>query len=306
VAVGATLLGAALVLGGVWWRSGALPRSAPLVGPEAIAPLDPVAPGAEGARSVVGNPGWEALDEGDRERAGRPLSDPARQWLDENGPVVRRVAGAFEVSPVALGGLVAAEKTLLVGRVDDLGDDLFRAVFGSLREADLERWVSDQESRYRRARTDGRGAIVRNPYLWTLGPAQVSFRLAVQYEPAVARRLDRRERSARQVLEAVTSTAGNLEYAAALLAEAQRAYATIAEMDIAENPGVLATLYHLGAPTVRARRLAADNAARAARGEAPQLPQVNFYGAFVNLHATEIAERIGVPSPEQGAAGRAP
>ncbi|HUP19242.1 MAG TPA: DUF1402 family protein [Gemmatimonadota bacterium] len=297
-AVGATLLGVAVALGVVWWRAGALPLSAPLVGPDAIAPLDPATLPAGAARPVVGNPGWESLGADDRKRAERPLGDSAREWLDDHGPDVRRVAAAFDVSPVALGGLVAVEKTLLVGRVDDVGDDLFRAVFGSLREADLERWVADQETRYRRGRADGNGSIVRNPYLWTLGPAQVSFRLAVQYEPAVARRLNRRERSARQVLQAVTSPSGNLEYAAALLAEAQRAYLTIAGMDIAGNPGVLATLYHLGAPTVRARRLAADNAAREARGEPAHLPQVNFYGAFVNLNASEIAERIGAAPPE--------
>jgi hypothetical protein len=91
------------------------------------------------------------------------------------------------------------------------------------------------------------------------------------------------------VLTALTTVRGSLEYAAALLAQSRGAYARIAGLDIGGNPGVLATVYHLGAPTVRARRLA---------GGAPgaELPHVNYYGAWVNLHADEIAGLLGVPA----------
>jgi hypothetical protein len=233
-------------------------------------------------------PGWELLSEDDRHRADTPLSDGAQAWLEDERAVILRIADLFDISPVALGGIVAAEKTLLVGRVDAIGEELFGAIFGSLREQDLERWVNDQEAAFRSGEMDGRrGGVVRNPYLWTLGPAQVSFRLAVQYEPMIAKQLDRPQRGAKDVLEAVTTTPGNLEYAAALLAEAQRAYADVG-MDISTSPGVLATLYHLGAPTVRARRLASENAARQTRDEPLIEPHVNYYGAFVSRHAVEI------------------
>lgn len=253
---------------------------------------------ARAVTPVTGSPGWDALSAADRRRARTPLSADARAWLRRERLLVRRIAERFEVSPVALGGLVAAEKTLLVGRVDVVGEELFRAVFGTLRREDLERWVADQERAFQRRTTvpaAGDWRAMRPPYLWTLGPAQVSFRLAIQNEPLVARRLDRPRRDAHEVLEAVLSTPGNMEYAAALLAEAERAYRDLARMDIADNPGVLATLYHVGAPTVRARRLAADNAARRARNEAAHLPQVNYYGAFVNLHADEIRGLLDLP-----------
>jgi hypothetical protein len=198
---------------------------------------------------------------------------------------------------VALGGVVAAERTLLTGPVDALGEELFRAVLGSLPEEDLERWVAAQERTYRGAAPGPEPRGIRNPYLWTLGPAQVSFRLALQYEPVVAERLQRSPRNVKQVLDAVTSVPGNLEYAAALIAEAQAVYRDRAGFDIRGNPGVLATLYQLGSPAVRARRLAAENAARRARGEAIQPPQVNAYGAFVNGHADEIAVLLGASGP---------
>ena len=249
-------------------------------------------PGEIVEESVVVSPapGWDLLSEDDRRRADTPLSNGARAWLGTERDAVLRIADLFDISPVALGGIVAAEKTLLVGRVDAIGEELFGAIFGSLREQDLERWVRDQEAAFRRGEMDGRsGGVVRNPYLWTLGPAQVSFRLAIQYEPVIAGQLDRPQRGAKNVLEAVTSTPGNLEYAAVLLVEAQSAYGD-AGMDISTSPGVLATLYHLGAPTVRARRLANENAARRVSGEPLVEPHVNYYGAFVSRHAVEIAE----------------
>ncbi len=274
----------------LWW-----PDQDASSGVELVTESSTSGPGDGTGESVVVSPtpGWDLLSEDDRRRADTPLSDGARAWLETERRVILRIADLFDISPVALGGIVAAEKTLLVGRVDAIGEELFGAIFGSLREQDLERWVSDHEAAFRRGEMDGRrGGVVRNPYLWTLGPAQVSFRLAIQYEPMIAGQLDRPQRGAKDVLEAVTSTPGNLEYAAALLAEAQRAYAD-AGMDISTSPGVLATLYHLGAPTVRARRLASENAARRTRDEPLMEPHVNYYGAFVSRHSAEIEELLG-------------
>lgn len=293
--MGGALLVVALPLLVVWWTGGegdgrgVRPRPVDSAITREVRAAGPLIP-------VRGNPGYGALGDPDRERASRPISPEAVEWLEENRPVIRQVARAVDVSPVALGGIVAAEKTLLVGRMDVIGEALFRTVFGSLREADLDRWIDRRETRYREQagnRSDSRFSV-KNPYEWTLGPAQVSFRLAVQYEPWLAQRLGRPERSAREIVNAVTTTPGNLEYAAALLAEAERAYRILAGMDIARNPGVLATLYHVGAPTVRARRLAAENAERRARGEPVQIPHVNYYGAFVNLHAEEIGNILSV------------
>ncbi len=251
----------------------------------------------EGVLVVRGNPGWETLPEDARRRADTPLSAEARSWLAAQRETVRRVATEFEVSPIALGGVVAVERTLLTGRVDALGEELFRAVLGSLPEDDLERWVAAQERAYREAAPGAGEGGIRNPYLWTLGPAQVSFRLALQFEPEVAERLERPPRNVKQVLDAVTTVPGNLEYAAALIAEAQAAYRDVAGFDIRANPGILATLYQLGSPAMRARRLAGENAARRVRGEPVQPPQVNVYGAFVNRHATEIATILGAEQP---------
>jgi hypothetical protein len=248
----------------------------------------------------------EPLSRTERRRAETPLSADARAWLVGHGDEVRATAAAFDVSPIALGGIVAAEKTLLTGRIDAIGEEVFLTVFGSLREEDLTRWAADQEREYQRRLTRGGGRpTLLTPYLWTLGPAQVSLRLAILNEPAVAQRMGRPRRGVKEVVEAVIITPGNLEYAAALLAEAERAYADVAGVDIAADPGLLATLYHLGSPTVRARRLAADNALREERGTPPDPPRMNWYGAFVDRNVGEIAALLDLPRPA-GASGGAP
>ncbi|MFN2383043.1 MAG: DUF1402 family protein [Gemmatimonadota bacterium] len=295
--LGVTAVSLALLLGiwGIRGRSSDEPsREQYAIGTDsANGPVGPV-------RFVRGNPGWAELSAEDRERAATPLSGAARNWLARNGPVVHQVAAAFGTSAVALGGLVAAEQTLLMGRVDALGERVFAAVFGAVRPGDLDRWVADQERTFQRraaaGEQPGRGTV-RNPYLWTLGPAQVSFRLAVRAEPALAAAQNRPERSPKEVFTALTTTRGNLEYAALLLVEAERAYRRIAGLEIGGNPGVLATLYHLGAPTARAERIADETTTRRARGLSPDPPQVNFYGAFVNIHAREIAALLDPNAP---------
>jgi hypothetical protein len=288
IVIGALAVG---LLAAAWWRRGADPPDDVFV--DALGEPDPELPG--GLVAVDGNPGWESLPEEERERSLTPMSDAAREWLTLHREQVVSVARAFDVSPIALGGIIAAEETLLVGRMDDLGESLFLAVFGSMREKDLERWVADQERGYRSDAGAGlapeRDRVIR-PYLWTLGPAQVSFRLAVRIEPRVAATMDRPRRNVKQVIEALTTVPGSLEYAAALLAESRLAYARIAGLDIGSNPGVLATVYHLGSPSLRARRLADGSGGKAGT------PQVNYYGAWVNLHAYEVAGILGLPPPD--------
>jgi hypothetical protein len=288
IVLGALVAG---LLAAAWWRSGTDPPDDVFV--DVLGEPDLELPG--GLVAVEGNPGWESLPEEERERSLTPMSDAAREWLTRHREQVVSIARAFDVSPIALGGIVAAEETLLVGRMDDLGESLFLAVFGSMREKDLERWVADQERGYRSDAGAGlapeRDRVIR-PYLWTLGPAQVSFRLAVRIEPRVAATMDRPRRNVKQVVEALTTVPGSLEYAAALLAESRLAYARIAGLDIGSNPGVLATVYHLGSPSLRARRLADGSGGQAGT------PQVNYYGAWVNLHAYEVAGILGVPPPD--------
>ncbi len=98
--------------------------------------------------------------------------------------------------------------------------------------------------------------------------------------------LDHRE--PQQVYQAIMDPDRTLTYVAATLRKSIDAYDRIAGFDISGNPGITATLYNVGDPEGRARALKAENAARAARGEAPRLPEENYYGWLVNEKLDEL------------------
>ncbi|MFN2432113.1 MAG: DUF1402 family protein [Gemmatimonadota bacterium] len=221
----------------------------------------------------------------------RPLSASARSWIGEHRALIRRTAQRLGIPDVALAGIVAAERTLLHDRYDAVADALFRAYFATLPERALRTWAAAQEESYqnevRRGEDPGLGRL-KNPYLWSVGPAQVSFRNALFYEPRLARLEGRAQRTVSQIVRAVLEPEGSLSYAAVILLEAEEAYARYAGLDLRGEPGVLATLYHLGSPARRALRLGEANRRRELRGEAPAVPRLNEYGAFVEAHVDEL------------------
>ena len=73
-----------------------------------------------------------------------------------------------------------------------------------------------------------------------------------------------------------------LPYMAATVRNAIDAYKKIANVDISQNPGIVATLYNTGDPEARASVLAAENKRRAEAGEPEKLPEENYYGWLVN------------------------
>lgn len=79
-----------------------------------------------------------------------------------------------------------------------------------------------------------------------------------------------------------------LPYVAATLKTSIDAYKSIAGFDISGNPGITATLYNVGSPEARAHALKAENERREAAGEAPKVPEENYYGWLVNDRLDEL------------------
>lgn len=79
-----------------------------------------------------------------------------------------------------------------------------------------------------------------------------------------------------------------IPYIAATIRQSMDAYRQIAGFDISNNPGLTATLYNTGGAEDRARALAAENKRRIAAGQAPKMPQENYYGWFVNSKSDEL------------------
>lgn len=125
----------------------------------------------------------------------------------------------------------------------------------------------------------------------TFGIGQLNPLTALQMSDLVARvsglpKLDPDD--AQQVYRTIMDPDLTLAYVAATLKASIDAYRDIAGFDISNNPGITATLYNIGNPQARARALKAENARRASAGEAPRLPQENYYGWLVNDRLDEL------------------
>ncbi|GAB1580257.1 DUF1402 family protein [Phyllobacterium phragmitis] len=127
----------------------------------------------------------------------------------------------------------------------------------------------------------------------TFGLGQINPLTALQMSDVVNRvsglpKLDAENGNA--VYKTIMDPDLTLPYIAATLKHAIDAYRQIADFDISKNPGITATLYNTGGADDRARVLARENAKRKAAGEAPLLPQENYYGWLVNDKLDELRE----------------
>ncbi|WEX88681.1 DUF1402 family protein [Sinorhizobium garamanticum] len=120
----------------------------------------------------------------------------------------------------------------------------------------------------------------------TFGLGQINPLTALMLTDMVSRvsgyeRLD--ENNAASVYEAIMDPDVSLAYMAASIRHSIDAYRSIAGMDIANNPGLTATLYNVGNPDQRAAALAAKN-----QGGEVHWPEENYYGWLVNDKLAEL------------------
>ncbi|MET0169495.1 MAG: DUF1402 family protein [Aliihoeflea sp.] len=131
------------------------------------------------------------------------------------------------------------------------------------------------------------GAVFFQPFYagQTFGIGQLNPLTALQMSDMVHRvsglpRLDASDPQA--VYRTIIDPDLTLAYVAATLKTSIEAYRHIAGFDISDNPGVTSTLYNIGSPEERARRLKRENEQRRASGQRPRLPEENYYGWLVN------------------------
>ena len=98
--------------------------------------------------------------------------------------------------------------------------------------------------------------------------------------------------NAPQVFAQIMNPDASMNYIAASIAVSIDNYKRIAGFDISQNPGIIATLYNLGDSRTRAIDLKILNDQRAKQGLAPQWPQENFYGWFINEKANDLRRLV--------------
>jgi hypothetical protein len=136
------------------------------------------------------------------------------------------------------------------------------------------------------------GAVFFQPFYagQTFGLGQLNPLTALQMSDLVNRvsglpKLDAAEPA--KVYETIMDPDKTLPYVAATLKKSIDAYRRVG-FDISNNPGLTATLYNVGSPEARASALKAENTKRQANGEAPRLPEENYYGWLVNDRIADL------------------
>jgi hypothetical protein len=149
-------------------------------------------------------------------------------------------------------------------------------------------------SRFRGKTVDGKGfpddrfgAVFFQPFYagQTFGIGQINPLTALQLSDIAAAKAGVPKLSATDgagVYKAIMDPDLSLVYVAAAIRKSIDAYRSIAGFDISNNPGITATLYNTGNPDARASALRAENRKRVAAGEAPRLPEENYYGWLAN------------------------
>ncbi len=239
-----------------------------------------------------------------------------------------KTAGAYGIEPIHIAGAIVGEHTYNVDAYDrlqtyyvkaasylkadlsfrydgeDVDDFVKRPQFADCGGGDSYKLWTCRERVWNKAfrgkTVDGKSfpddrfaAVFFQPYYagQTFGLGQLSPLTALQMSDLVSQvsglpRLDAAKPN--QVYETIMDPDLTLNYVAAALRKSIDAYRQIAGFDISQNPGITATLYNLGNPDARAAALKRENEERAAQGEAPRLPEENYYGWLVNEKLPEL------------------
>lgn len=192
------------------------------------------------------------------------MDDPARKWLETHRQAVLAAADSFGVDAVAAGAILAVELTQRT-MLDDLEEEYVRTLLRDKDEAfflELARnFVSPP------AESEDVSTLDRMLYFCSLGPAQIQVRVALEMEPLIAAARKRASHTLRQTLTSLLDNEDTLDYLCAVLKREMDAYRENAGIDISHDVGVLATVYNLGSPVVRARQLKKKSDGRPQPGE---------------------------------------
>ena len=240
---------------------------------------------------------------------------------------IRKAASDYGIDPLHIVGALVGEHTYNVDAIDrlqtyyvkamsylesgvsfayegeDVTDFVKRPEFAACNGTDEQLWTCREAvfDRSFRGKTVGGkafpanrfGAVFFQPFYagQTFGLGQLNPMTALSVSDVVHRVSGYPELEAGkapEVYQAIMDPDRSLAYMAAVIQGSIKAYRDIAGMDISKNPGVTATLYNVGNARSRAAALAAENKRRVAAGEAPKLPEENYYGWLVNDKIDEL------------------
>lgn len=162
---------------------------------------------------------------------------------------IKEAAQKYGVDPTAVAGAIVAENSLNVGVKDS-----------------VQTWLASKM---------GITSIAGKNFSFGLG--QIQLPAAMEAEAHIAKLEGRKPRTTDEIRNEIADPMGSIRIAASIIRKVQDDYKAQG-FDISKDPGVLTTLYNLGKSESKAKEAK----------EAGRLPQVNYFGLFVNKYTTEI------------------
>ncbi|MFN3698551.1 MAG: DUF1402 family protein [Pseudobdellovibrio sp.] len=162
---------------------------------------------------------------------------------------IKNTAIKYGVDPVAVAGAIVAENSLNVGVKDS-----------------VQTWLAGKM---------GITNIAGKNFSFGLG--QISLPAAREAENYLARIENRASKSDSELTQEIADPMGSIRIAATIIRKVQDDYKNQG-FDISKDPGILASLYNLGQSEKRAKEAKAEG----------RLPQVNYFGLFVNKYSQDI------------------
>ena len=178
----------------------------------------------------------------------KPIAQQAREFVIEHREKLLQEAVLREVHPTALAGVFVAEHSMNIS-LDDEIQDLFSSVT-------IPGFA---------------------PLDFSSGPGQIKLSTALYTEEKLAYWDGRDRRSTSEVRSLLQTPNGSIEYAAAILLDAQMVFQEYG-MDISQKPEILATVYNVGVDKLQL--------------PSESNPHPNYFGYYVQLHTKEIEQML--------------
>lgn len=162
---------------------------------------------------------------------------------------IKNASAKYGVDPTAVAGAIVAENSLNVGVKDS-----------------VQTWLASKM---------GITSIAGKGFSFGLG--QISLSAAREAENYIAKLENRTPKSDSELTQEIADPMGSIKIAATIVRKVQDDYKNQG-FDISKDPGVLTSLYNLGQSERRAKEAKAEG----------RLPQVNYFGLFVDKYSQDI------------------
>lgn len=179
------------------------------------------------------------------------LNESAIKDIKTNIDTIVAYSTKYDISPLSIMGIIAAERSLHAGPVNFFEEYYVRKTFLDKSDAYLYALVQATKKNTEKRKLNGEseqefGFRLRNGLIWTIGLCQISIMKSLEIDSLIAQNENRNPRTVKENIKALLIPTTNIQYCAFEIKRIQDEYFLNTKIDISNNIGVLCTLYNTG------------------------------------------------------------